>query len=145
MFWWFVVSVALMILGAFGPWAKVFVANVSGVDGDGWFVVLAAVLAGVMLYQHEKRAGAARWPMIVSAVAGAIAFLVVTVDAIDIYGGEPAAGGESLFGDTDLVSPGWGLVMDHIASLSLVAASIAFLLRGRSSADVAPASPPPGV
>ena len=33
-----------MVLGAFGPWAKVLgVISVSGTDGDGWLVIIAAL------------------------------------------------------------------------------------------------------
>ena len=31
-FWWAVVSAALMIVGSFGPWARAFIVTVSGVD-----------------------------------------------------------------------------------------------------------------
>ena len=143
LFWWVAISVALLVLGAFGPWARVFVVNLSGTEGDGWLVIACAVLAGVMLYQHEKR-GDARWPMAVSALAGVIAFVIVTADAVDIYGGGSGEKNEFL-GDADVATPGWGLIMDHIASASLVVASLVMLARGRTARpDTAetPAGPP---
>jgi hypothetical protein len=55
-FWWAVASAALMVIGSFGPWARAFIVSVSGVDGDGWFVVLAAAVAGGMLYLYVRNA-----------------------------------------------------------------------------------------
>jgi hypothetical protein len=50
--WWIVASLALMLVGAFGPWARVLdVQTINGTDGgrDGWVVVAAAVLAVLLL------------------------------------------------------------------------------------------------
>jgi hypothetical protein len=41
-FWWAVASIVLMLVGAFGPWAKVLgLVTVNGTDDgkDGWVVV----------------------------------------------------------------------------------------------------------
>ena len=42
-FWWAVVSVALMIIGSCGPWARVVFASVSGLEGDGLITLAISV------------------------------------------------------------------------------------------------------
>lgn len=121
-----------MIVGSFGPWARVLFVTVSGVDGDGWFVVGAAVVALVMLYLHAKQP-LRRWPLIVSAVAGGVALAIVISDGKDIFGDQSSGEEDDLFGDSDLISPGWGIVMAGLASASLIASSIALFLQTRKT------------
>lgn len=131
-----------MVIGSFGPWARAFIVTVYGVDGDGWFIIGAAVVALGMLYLYARRRGVSRWPLVVSAVAGGVGILIVAVDGKDIFGNQ-GGGEDEFFGDLDLVKPGWGIVMAGIASISLIAASGYVLLREKPLPEAVPAPPPP--
>jgi hypothetical protein len=139
-FWWAAASAGLMIIGSFGPWARAFIVTVYGVDGDGWFVIGAAVVALGMLYLYARRRGVSRWPLVVAAVAGGVGILVVAVDGEDIFGNQ-GTGEDEFFGDVDLIKPGWGIVMAGLASISLIAASVYLLLREKPAPEAVP--PPP--
>ncbi len=78
--WWAVGSLVLMLVGAFSPWAKVFVLTIDGTDDgkDGWVVVAAAAFAAV-------------FPLIAGGVGGATAG--ARPEASSCAGFEPAATG----------------------------------------------------
>jgi uncharacterized membrane protein YeaQ/YmgE (transglycosylase-associated protein family) len=123
-FWWTAVSALLMIVGGFGPWASVGAVTIKGTDGgDGWFLIVPGLLAGFLLFRQVTKPDA-RWPMILTAVLGAIGALVAVVDLSDI---NDLASETAFFGD--LVDTGWGLYLSLVASLSLIAAAIATLVR----------------
>lgn len=138
LFWWMVASAALMVIGSFGPWVRAFIFTVSGVDGgDGWVVVVAAAFAGGMIYLHAGRVDRPRWPLLCAAGAGLAAFIVFIIDAKDVFGTQ-SAGEDSLFGSTDLVQPGWGLILVGLASLSMILSALATF---RTPIGAAPAPP----
>jgi hypothetical protein len=86
--WWVIGSAALMALGAIGPWAKALFVSVSGLEGDGWFVLLGAVVIVVMIVVHLRRhANRPRrpwWPFMVGLLAAAIAAFTAIYDASNI-------------------------------------------------------------
>jgi hypothetical protein len=138
LFWWMAASALLMAVGALGPWAKVLGLSVSGIDGDGWFVLIPALLVGVMLGLRD-RDRVSQWLVVTAALMGLVGFIVTTVDGAEIVGGGGEDGGE-LFGQ-EVVGAGWGLVVAWLASASLiVAALIAFRAKrsGDKGADAAP-------
>ena len=120
LFWWVVGSAALMVIGSFGPWAKVLGFSVSGTDGsnDGWIVVTAALVGGaVFLWKREtKRAGLA-------AIAGGVLGAITTIYDRSNLKDAAAEGGE--FGN--LVQVGWGLNLAMIASISFAISGVAWL------------------
>jgi hypothetical protein len=122
LFWWVVGSVVLMVVGSFGPWAKVLAFTVSGTDGsnDGWFVVAIAVVAGaVFLWKRETtRAGFAA---IVGGVLGASVAIYDRSNLKDVA----SEGGEL----GELVQVGWGLNLAMVASISLAIAGAAWILK----------------
>src|SRR2546422_7564494 len=61
--WWVFGSAALMIVGAFGPWVKALGQSVGGTDGsnDGWLVVAAAGLGGLLFYLTRSQRAAGVW------------------------------------------------------------------------------------
>jgi len=123
-FWWTAVSAVLMVVGGFGPWAKALGVSISGTDGgDGWFLIIGGLLAGGLLFVQVARAGA-RWPMILALLLGALGALVAVVDLNDINN----LGADDAF-LADVVDTGWALYVSLIASLSLILASIATLVR----------------
>ena len=122
LFWWVVGSAALMVVGSFGPWAKVLGFSVSGTDGsnDGWFVVAIAVIAGgVFLWQRETtRAGLA-------AIAGGV--LGASIAIYDRANIDDAASDAGEFGE--LVQVGWGLNLAMVASISLAIAGAVWFVK----------------
>ena len=124
-FWWAAVSAGLMVIGSFGPWARAFIVTVSGVDGDGWLVILAALAALVALYVGVNRPSFRRVSIVVCALAGAAGLGIVVYDGNNIFGDQSTGGEDDLFGGVDLVTPGWGIWMAGLASTSLVIASVA--------------------
>lgn len=138
LFWWVVASVALMVIGAFGPWVKALGLGVSGINGgnDGWIVVAAAVIGGALFIGTAAGKGAGIWPLI----AGVIGAATTIYDRHDISstvsGGGPLA--------RALVQIDWGLDLAMLASFSLAVSGIvwlktveseAFLAVGRSQGD----------
>jgi len=121
---WAGASIALMLIGSFGPWAKAPFASVGGTDGsnDGWLVVLLAVASAGLLYLRVKRGSS--WPALVAALAGIGATAITISDRGNVSGSE--------FADAGLVQVGWGLNLAMIASISLVVVSLVFLRRPAS-------------
>lgn len=137
--WWVLGSGALMLIGAFGPWASVLAMSVGGTDGsnDGWLVVAAAVIGGGLCYVARRGRWAGVW-----ALLGGVVGSAVTVydrgnvqDAIDRGGAFAQA----------LVHVGWGLNLALIASLSMALAGVVALVQGRSEAPGSATSPPAGI
>jgi len=125
--WWVLASVALMIVGAVGPWARALgFISVSGLDGDGWFVFGAAIAGAVVLVLHLTWGWLPGWGLVFTAVAGVVAAAAAIVHIPDLVGTQSA----EFFGNNDLVSPGWGIWVSAVASVSLVAASAVAFVRG---------------
>jgi drug/metabolite transporter (DMT)-like permease len=133
------ISAALMVVGSFGPWARAFTVTVSGVDGDGWFVIAAAAVAAIALYRYRR--SDQRWLWIVAALMGLVGLGVVGYDGREIFGYQ--GGDEDDFsGEVDLVQPAWGLFVAVIASAGLTATSILLhLVRQETVSAVADGSP----
>jgi hypothetical protein len=126
-------------VGGFGPWATVLGFSVAGTNGDGWFLIGGGVLAGGLLLW---RGPAQRWPLVVAMLVAAIGALVAILDISNVSG---IAEGSFL---EDAVSPGWGLYVSLLASLSLgAAAGTTLVLRQRAPQRerdlVATTAPPP--
>jgi hypothetical protein len=141
-FYWVLASAALMLVGAFGPWAKIFGFSVNGTDGsnDGWLVVLAAVVsAALLLWKRDARIAG------LGAIAGgAVGALVTIYDRQNLT--PDSADGELVDG---LVQVGWGLNLAMLASISLAVAGVVWMRSaGTESPEAAPDSVPtkdPGV
>jgi hypothetical protein len=121
-FWWAMVSCALMAVGGFGPWVTVLGISVSGTEGDGWIVILAAAAAACLVFWHDRKPSL--WLLGAAALAGAAGFAVAAYDWARL---ESVASDsqEQLEGLFDLsVSTGWGIVLCTVASASLVAAIV---------------------
>ncbi len=130
-FYWVLASAGLMIIGAFGPWAKVFAFSLSGTDGsnDGWLiVVIAAVSIGLFLWARQ-----ARFTSLAVIFGGVLGAIVTISDRRDLTSADDA--GE--LGD-GLVQIGWGLNLALLASISLAVSGAVWL---RTSAPAHPAAP----
>jgi MYXO-CTERM domain-containing protein len=136
--WWSGASLALMAIGAFGPWAKVFgLLSVSGTDGgDGWIVIGLAVAAGIFLWRFSVRRRRL-WPalMLLAAIGGAF------TSGYDLNNLNSLASADTFFG-AEFVHAGWGVYLDLIASISLGVAAIVLLRQPRPARPVAIEIPP---
>jgi hypothetical protein len=133
-FWWAILSVALMVIGALGPWATAFLTTINGTDGggDGWIVIGAAAFAAVLLLVHLR--ARRRWPLVLTLLAGCLGALTAGYDIHDIN--------KSLW----VTKPEWGIYDALAGSVSLALASLALMLPRRTKAEVTePVSHPEGV
>ena len=132
-----------MAVGGFGPWVTVLGISVSGTEGDGWIVILAAAIGAGFVFWHDRRPSP--WLLAAAALAGVAGLAVAAYDWARL---ENIASGsqEQLEGLFDLsVSTGWGIVLCTVASASLVVATLvhyfafsagAFSLGGQPSSNV---------
>jgi uncharacterized membrane protein len=126
-FWWAAASLVPMVVGAFGPWAKVAdLLTINGTDGerDGWFVVGAAGTAAVALLAYSRFGRG--WLLALPLLAGLAAVATTAYDLNDLGDTEPAV---ALLGLA--VSAGWGIYVALVASISLVLASLALVIEIR--------------
>jgi hypothetical protein len=115
--WWAVGSIVLMLVGAFGPWAKVLgIATVNGTDGgrDGWIVVGAAVVAAAVIFSFVR--WPMRWLLALPILAGLAGAATAAYDINDINSLAPSS--DSLFGGVDVVDTGWGSTLHSSAQLA---------------------------
>jgi hypothetical protein len=127
-----------MVIGAFGPWVKALGLSAGGTDGsnDGWLVVAAAVVSGLLFYATRTHRAAGVWGLL-----GGIAGVAITFydrskvqNAIDDGGAMAQA----------LVQVGWGLNVALAASASMSVASAVYLWKQRELERLLPpASMPP--
>jgi len=127
-------SIVLMLVGAFGPWAKVFgILTINGTDDhkDGWIVVGAAGVAAVVLLVLTFKPW--RWLAFLSLIAGGIAGATSGYDITDVNG---VGGGQ-------VASAQWGVYLALAGSILLMLSSIGMFAEvRRPTADpVAPTEP----
>jgi xanthine/uracil permease len=140
--WWAVGSIVLMLIGAFGPWAKVLgIAAVNGTDGgkDGWIVVGAAVVAAAVIFSFVR--WPRRWLLTLPILAGIAGAATAAYDINDINSLAPSS--DSLFGGVDVVDAGWGIYLALVSSISLTLASIALWVETRRRAGTPEVSQTP--
>ena len=133
-------SLVLMVVGAFGPWAKVLIITINGTDDgkDGWVVVGAAAVAAVFLGLYLWRRKT--WLLILPTLAGCLAAATAGYDISDIN----SLAASELGGDA--VSTEWGIYVALAGSISLILASVALIVetrRSRQPADLTPTPEPP--
>jgi len=133
--WWALGSAVLMVIGSFGPWAKIFVFSANGTDGDGWIVILAALAAAGALWRYwfvRTRV----WLVIafLGGVAGVATTVIDRINLQDVIDRSPFGG---------LLRPGWGIYAAMLGSASLCAAVAAlWVLRAEPTAATPAPSPP---
>ena len=153
-FWWAAASAVLMIVGAFGPWAKIkplsalplpgppppglpqITITISGTDaGDGWTIVVLALVGGAALV--AARVLHVGWAAIVAGVAGAASFVITIYDNSDLAS---TVNRKPL---KDFIDPSWGVFLAIAASASLAVASFVFFWLNRVQPAPAALEPPP--
>jgi hypothetical protein len=131
--WWAAVSIALMVVGAFGPWVSVVGGStINGTDGsrDGWLVFGAAVLATLLLFGYVARRRP--WYAIGAMLVGLASAATAAYDITDLNNrmstGNDLASIEWLIGN-EVASIEWGIYLSQAASISLALASLALVVK----------------
>jgi len=124
--WVGIASAVAMVLGAFGPWAKVLTLggglSISGTDGDGdgWVVVVAAALGVLAIVGSARRQSISL--ALTAALLGVFSTYVCAHDRHNI----------GSFDDSDVgVNAGWGLNLALIASIVLTLSALLLIRRKR--------------
>ncbi|HVC85788.1 MAG TPA: hypothetical protein VNC40_00030 [Gaiellaceae bacterium] len=129
----------LMAIGAFGPWVKALGQSVGGTDGsnDGWLVVAAAAIGGLLFYATRSTRAAGIWTLL----AGAAGLAVTVYDRNNIQNKINQSGAFV----KALASVGWGLNLALAASASMALAGLIWVAQtgGQEAALQAPLSAPP--
>jgi hypothetical protein len=124
---WVGVSAALMFVGALGPWAKAFgVLAVSGTDGDGVIVLIAGLIVGGAAWLHRQ--GTRLWAVVIGILAAVVGAATSIYDLANI---------KSVLDNSGVVTVGWGLWLDCIASVSAVVALLVLANVMRATSGVA--------
>jgi hypothetical protein len=132
---WALGSAGLMVIGAFGPWAKVLGMSVSGTDGrnDGWMLAAFAAIAALLSFARSTSKTTGFW-LVLAGLAGA---------GITLYDRNQFSAAISQAGPLGqaLAQVGWGLNLAMLASISLTISGITWLIRtpdGTNSAEERP-------
>jgi hypothetical protein len=126
-FWWALASAVIAAIGGLGPWVTFLGFSVSGTEGDGWVVIAAAAAAAGLVLWHN--ADPALWRLAVAGLAALVAFAVAVDDwsQIESIASEDEDEFSALLADA--VSPGWGLILSTLASVSLAASLLVHYLK----------------
>jgi hypothetical protein len=130
------IGVILMIVGSFGPWAKVLgTVTINGTDSgkDGWVTLVCGIIAAVFLLIVAL--ARLRWLAIGALLAGLVAAATAAYDITDI----------NRLGNGSVASTQWGIYLALIGSIIVVLASIWAIAEVRNPAAEqapAPAAPP---
>lgn len=122
-------SAAVAILSSFLPWASLNAGNFgsyswNGLRGDGWFVIIFAVVAIVLACLNDVKTSLPKGFAIGVIVSGALS-TVVTL--IDVFGVNKYAANFNGYG----VSMGFGLILALIASIAIVVTGLLAMSGGK--------------
>jgi hypothetical protein len=118
-FWLAGVVLVALIIGSLGTWARAVFASVSGMEGDGKYFALGAVIGIASLWRYAKAGG--RGVLLYLGLLGAF----VAYDSIRIIGNINDASHTTLFGeDVTVASVGWGLYVTVVTGFALVVLSL---------------------
>jgi hypothetical protein len=132
---WALGSAGLMVIGAFGPWAKVLGASVSGTDGqnDGWVLAAFAALAALLSLGRSASKITGFW-LLISGLAG------TGVTLYDRHQVSAAISQAGALGQA-LAQVGWGLNLAMLASVSLAICGLTWLMTKPSDTEDAVQAP----
>ena len=124
-----IISAAVAILSTFLPWASLNAGNFgsyswNGLRGDGWFVIIFAVVAIVLACLNDVKTSLPKGFAIGVIVSGALS-TVVTL--IDVFGVNKYAANFNGYG----VSMGFGLILALIASIAIVVTGLLAMSGGK--------------
>ena len=124
-----IISASVAILSSFLPWASLNAGNFgsyswNGLRGDGWFVIIFAVVAIVLACLNDVKSSLPKGFAIGVIVSGALS-TVVTL--IDVFGVNKYAANFNGYG----VSMGFGLILALIASIAIVVTGLLAMSGGK--------------
>ena len=124
-----VISAAVAILSSFLPWASLNAGafgsySWNGLRGDGWFVIIFAVVAIVLACLNDVKSSLPKGFAIGVIVAGALSTIVTL---IDLFGVNKYAVDFNGYG----VSIGFGLILALIASIAIVVTGLLAMSGGK--------------
>ena len=124
-----IISAAVAILSSFLPWASLNAGafgsySWNGLRGDGWFVIIFAVVAIVLACLNDVKSSLPKGFAIGVIVAGALSTIVTL---IDVFGVHKYAVDFNGYG----VSIGFGLILALIASIAIVVTGLLAMSGGK--------------
>ena len=124
-----IISAAVAILSSFLPWASLNAGafgsySWNGLRGDGWFVIIFAVVAIVLACLNDVKSSLPKGFAIGVIVAGALSTIVTL---IDVFGVNKYAVDFNGYG----VSIGFGLILALIASIAIVVTCLLAMSGGK--------------
>ena len=124
-----IISAAVAILSSFLPWASLNAGafgsySWNGLRGDGWFVIIFAVVAIVLACLNDVKSSLPKSFAIGVIVAGALSTIVTL---IDLFGVNKYAVDFNSYG----VSIGFGLILALIASIAIVVTGLLAMSGGK--------------
>lgn len=127
------ISAGVAILGSLLPWASLNAGafgsySVNGFNGDGWFVIIAAIVSIVLTCLNNVNKPMPKGFAIGIIVAGAISTLVTLVNLFSINKYVTHIGGYG-------VSIGFGLILSLLASIALVMTGLLTMSGGKITKD----------
>ena len=127
------ISAGVAILGSLLPWASLNAGafgsySVHGFNGDGWFVIIAAIVSIVLTCLNNVNKPMPKGFAIGVIVSGAISTLVTLVNLFSINKYVTHIGGYG-------VSIGFGLILSLLASIALVVTGLLAMSGGKITKD----------
>ena len=124
-----IISAAVAILSSFLPWASLNAGafgsySWNGLRGDGWFVIIFAVVAIVLACLNDVKSSLPKGFAMGVIVAGALSTIVTL---IDVFGVNKYAVDFNGYG----VSIGFGLILALIASIAIVVTGLLAMSGGK--------------
>ena len=124
-----IISAAVAILSSFLPWASLNAGafgsySWNGLRGDGWFVIIFAVVAIVLACLNDVKSSLPKGFAIGVIVSGALSTIVTL---IDVFGVNKYAVNFNGYG----VSIGFGLILALIASIAIVVTGLLAMSGGK--------------
>lgn len=124
-----IISAAVAILSSFLPWASLNAGafgsySWNGLRGDGWFVIMFAVVAIVLACLNDVKSSLPKGFAIGVIVAGALSTIVTLIDVFSV---NKYAADFNGYG----VSIGFGLILALIASIAIVVTGLLAMSGGK--------------
>lgn len=124
-----IISAAVAILSSFLPWASLNAGafgsySWNGLRGDGWFVIIFAVVAIVLACLNDVKSSLPKGFAIGVIVAGALSTIVTLIDVFNV---NKYAADFNGYG----VSIGFGLILALIASIAIVVTGLLAMSGGK--------------
>mgnify|MGYP000859116574 FL=1 len=127
------ISAGVAILGSLLPWASLNAGafgsySMNGYQGDGWFVIIAAIVSIVLACLNNMNKAMSKGFSIGVIVSGAIATLVTLINLFNVNKYMSNFGGYG-------ISIGFGLILALLASIALVVTGLLAMSGGKITKD----------